>query len=180
MHQMTESCFDIRNKTDRLGIDYALETRNATLANRQYCVDNPKKYPSYGPNFWGLSACDCPEGYDAFGAPGWINDRGVITPTSAVASLPFTPAESTAFALAMRKDHAEAWGKYGFPNGYAPDRSWTGPDVIGIDLGMMMCGIENARTGFVWKLSGSHPVVQRGFRLAGLRAAKADPRLKIP
>ncbi|WP_158409309.1 glucoamylase family protein [Fimbriimonas ginsengisoli] len=180
MHQMTESFYDFRNKRDRLGIDYGVETRNATLGNRQYCIDNPKKMAAYGPTFWGLSACDGPDGYNAFGAPGWVNDEGVVTPTSAVASMPFTPAESQAFAVAMRKDHTEAWGKYGFPNGYCPQRNWVGPDVIGIDLGMMMCGLENARSGFVWKLSNSHPVVQRGFRLAGLRPAKPDPRLRLP
>lgn len=180
MHQMTESFYDFRNQRDGLGIDYGVESKNAALANRQYCIDNPKKMKAYGPNFWGLSACDEPGGYQAFGAPGWINDNGTITPTSAVATLPFTPDLAKSFALAMRRDHPKAWGKYGFPNGYCPQQNWTGPDVLGIDLGMMMCAIENARTGLVWKVSRANPIVDKGFRLAGVKPAKPQDRLLIP
>lgn len=180
MHQMTESFYDFRNQRDGLGIDYGVESRNAAIANRRYCIDNPKKMADYGPTFWGLSACDEPGGYQAFGAPGWINDNGTITPTSAVASIIVTPYLAKQFALAMRRDHPAAWGKYGFPNGICPQQKWTGPDVIGIDLGMMMCAIENSRTGFVWKLSRSNPVVAKGFQLAGIKPSKPSDRLIVP
>ncbi len=169
IHQMSESFFDFRDKRDRLGIDYSVATRNAILANRQYCIDNPRKFEGYGPDFWGLSACDSPDGYRAFGAPGWTDDNGTITPTAAVASLAFTPELAVSFARHMRKEHPQAWGRYGFPNGYNPSRKWVGPDVIGIDLGMMMLAIENHRNGFVWRLTESHSAVQRGFRRLGFR-----------
>ncbi len=169
IHQMSESFFDFRDKRDHLGIDYSVATRNAILANRQYCIDNPQGFEAYGPDFWGLSACDSPDGYRALGAPGWTEDNGTITPTSAVASVPFTPELAVSFAKHMRKAHPQAWGRYGFPNGYNPSRKWVGPDVIGIDLGMMMLAIENHRNGFVWRLTESHPAVQRGFRRLGFQ-----------
>lgn len=169
MHQMSESFYDFKDMRDRGGYDYWVESRNAALGNRAYCIENPKGFKAYGPNFWGLSACDVPNGYDAMGAPGWINDNGTITPTSAVATLPFIPEHALTFAHTMRKEHPQAWGKYGFPNGYNPTEKWVGPDVIGIDLGMMMCAIENARTGFVQKLSASHPAVKLGYERTGLR-----------
>ncbi len=178
MHQMSESFMSFKGVRDGLGYDYSVETRNATLANRQYCIDNPKSMKGYGPNFWGLSACDFPDGYNAFGAPGWINDDGTITPTSAIASLPFTPKESLAAAEALVHDHRSAVGRYGFSNGMNPTRNWNGPDVIGIDLGMMMCGIENYRTGFVNRLSASHPAVKRGMARIGFApSAAGDSRL---
>jgi len=177
MHQMSESFYDFRNMRDPLGIDYGVETTNATLANRLYAIENPQKFKGYGPNFWGLSASDGPDGYNAFGAPGWINDNGTITPTSPIASLPFTPKESTDFANSLYKEYPQYWGRYGFPNGVNPHRDWRGPDVIGIDLGMMLCGIENARNGFVWKLSHSDPIVKRGYQRVGFRKNSAnDPR----
>ena len=40
-------------------------------------------------------------------------------------------------------------------------------NVIGIDLGMALVAIEDARTGFVWRLMARSPVVQRGLRAAG-------------
>ena len=171
IHQMSEGFFSFKGMRDKLGVNYFVNTKNATLANRQYCIDNPKNFKGYGADFWGLSACDHPGGYNAFGAPGWIDDNGTITPTSAVASMPFTPKESLAFAEAMRKNHPTAWGKYGFPNGYNPNQNWIGPDVIGIDLGMMMLGIEAHRTGLIHKLTMSHPAIKRGYERVGLRPA---------
>ena len=173
MHQMSESFYSFRGMRDRRGYSYAVESRNAARGNRAYCVDNPKGMKAYGPDFWGLSACDYPGGYSAFGAPGWIEDGGTITPTSAVAAVQWIPKESTAFAEAMRRDHPEAWGRYGFPNGYDPSANdWVGPDVIGIDLGMMLLGVENHRTGLPMRLSASNPAIREGMRRAGLRPAK--------
>lgn len=168
MHEMSESFYGFKGLRDRGGFNYEIAEKNAALANRAYCIDNPKKFAGYGPNFWGLSACDSPDGYNAFGAPGWINDAGTITPTSAVAAVTVVPRESIDFYESMRKTYPQAWGKYGFPNGFCPAKNWVDPDVIGIDLGMMMCGVENARTGFVWKQSGKSPIVIKGFERAGL------------
>jgi hypothetical protein len=170
IHQMSESFYPFGDMRCRRGFNYWVATRNATLANRQYCIDNPQGFKAYGPNFWGLSACDTPDGYKALGAPGWVEDNGTITPTSAIASLPFTPKESREFAESLYRDHRNAWGRYGFSNGVNPHREWVDPDVIGIDLGMMLAGVENARTGMVWNLSRSHPAIQRGYERMGFRA----------
>lgn len=169
IHQMSESFYSFRGMRDQRGYNYFIASKNAALANRQYCIDNPKQFKAYGENFWGLSACDSPDGYRAFGAPGWIDDNGTITPTSAIAALPFTPKESRALADNLAKNHANGFGRYGFSNGLNPSRDYVDTDVIGIDLGMMMCGIQNARNGMVNKLSASHPMVKRGFSRAGLR-----------
>ncbi|RYG34953.1 hypothetical protein EON81_14125 [bacterium] len=168
MHQMSESFYPFRGMRDRMGIDYWVASRNAARGNREYCIDNPEGFKAYGPNFWGLSACDHPDGYNAFGAPGWIDDNGTITPTSAVATINHTPKEAESFALAMRKDHPDSWGRYGFPNGVNPTKAWNDPDVIGIDLGMMMCALAN-RNGFVQKLSMKAPEIQAGYRAVGFK-----------
>lgn len=173
MHQMSESFYNFRGMRDRQGYSYAVESRNAARANRAYCIENPKRMKAYGSDFWGLSACDFPGGYNAFGAPGWINDDGTITPTSAVASVQWIPREAKSFAEAMRRDHPEAWGRYGFPNGYNPTvKNWVGPDVIGIDLGMMLLAVENYRTGLPMRLSAASPAIREGMRKAGFTEAK--------
>lgn len=171
IHQMSEGFFDFSEMRDRLGISIWVATKNASLANRQYCIDNPGKFKGYGPDFWGISACDTPTGYKALGAPGWTEDDGTITPTSAVATAPYTPENAVAFANHMRKEHPQAWGRYGFPNGYNPSRNWIDPDVIGIDLGMMLLNVENARNGFIHKLTSSHPAIQRGMQRLGFKKA---------
>ena len=171
IHQMSEGFMSFRGYRDELGVNYYVASKNATLANRAYCMDNPKGFKGYGANFWGLSACDHPGGYNAFGAPGWIDDNGTITPTSAVASIQFTPKESVAFIEEMSQKHPKAWGKYGYPNGYNPQQNWIDPDVIGIDLGMMMLGIEAHRTGLIHKLVMGHPAVKEGYAKVGLKPA---------
>lgn len=179
MHEMSEGFYDFRNQRDRLGYDYAIEEQNAALANRAYCIENPKKMKGYGPDFWGLNACDNPDGYGAFGAPGWIEDNGTVCPTGPLAALPAIPKQAMSFATALRRDYPAAWGRYGFPDALNPTRNWIDTDVLGLDLGMMLLAVENARTGFVWRINSANPVIKRGFERAGFRHAKPDPRLRI-
>jgi len=170
MHQMSHVWYDFGKRRDRGGFNYWIATREATLANRAYCIDNPNGFKAYGRHFWGISACDTPDGYRALGTPPSKEDNGTITPTSPIASLEFTPKESLEFVNGFHRDFPRAIGRYGYSNGVNVHRDWYGPDVIGIDLGMMMLGVENYRTKLIHKLSMSHPVVIRGFERAGLRA----------
>lgn len=169
MHQMSHVFMNFKNRRDNFHYDYGKEAEQATRANRQYCINNPRGYAAYGPNFWGLSAGDTPDGYKALGAPGNIVDNGTIIPTSAICAVQDTPIESRATADFLRSNYAYAFGRYGFSNGINPTRNWVGNDVIGIDLGMMMLGIANERDGFAHNLEMSHPVVGKGFRRANLR-----------
>jgi len=180
MHQMSNGFFDFKDYRDPLGFDYFVESRNATLANRQYCIDNPKGFAGYGPDIWGLSACDKPEGYGAQGAPGWIEDNGTLAPAAAVASVMFTPELSIKAAETFQKNYPESYGQYGFVTGLNPAKTWQSPDVIGIDLGQMMLNIENHRDGTPNKWMMGHPAIQRAYRLIGLKKTSEGPSDKRP
>ena len=180
MHQMSNGFFDFKDYRDPLGFDYFVESRNATLGNRQYCIDNPKGFSDYGPDIWGLSACDKPDGYGAQGAPGWIEDNGTLAPAAAVASVMFTPELSMRAAEAFRKKFPESYGQYGFVTGLNPTKKWQSPDVIGIDLGQMMLNIENHRDGLPNKWMMGHPSIQKAFRLIGLKKTREGPSEKRP
>lgn len=167
MHQLSHNFLDFKFKRDHLGWDYWVEARNATLANRKYCMNNPQGFAGYSSSSWGLTACDSPTGYGAFGAPGWINDNGTLAPTCSIASLPFTPNESLVAAKNWKLRYGYAYGRYGFSNGINVSANWRDPDVIGIDLGMMICGYENYLNNFVNDLSAQHPWIQTGMARAG-------------
>lgn len=167
LHQMSHGFINFANQRDSLNYDYWVATYRATKANRQYCITNPKGYAAYGKNFWGLTASDGPDGYDAFGAPGWGSDNGTIAPTCVAASVDYMPSEVASTLQNIRKVYPNSWGKYGFPNAINPHRNYVDPDVIGIDLGMAMCGIENRRDGFVHRQSASHPWIANGLARAG-------------
>ena len=138
-----------------------------TLINRAYCIDNPKGYKGYGEQCWGLTASDGDKGYSAH-CPG--NDRGVITPTAALSSIPYAPEYSL---QAMRYFYEELgdklWGEYGFKDAFNLTADWFAPSYLAIDQGPIIVMIENYRTGLIWKLFMSHPDVQKGLKKLGFK-----------
>ncbi len=179
MHQMSQIFYDFKGKRDRLGIDYWANSRLMTLLQKQYATENPKRFAGYGKNIWGFSACDVPDGYGAQGFPGGYLgdnfDNGTLAAPAALASMMFTPQESMAAANAFYAEHSDAYGRYGFSSGINPSKHWRSDDMIGIDQGQMMLGIENARDGWPNKTFMSSPISQLGMKRAGFRETKEGP-----
>ena len=81
---------DPRGLSDRHADYWRQNTAHARI-NHAHCTLNPHGHRGYGPESWGLTACDGDQGYDAFSPS---NDKGVIAPTAALSSMPYMPAES--------------------------------------------------------------------------------------
>lgn len=177
MHQMPQGFYFLKNRRDRLGYDYWVSSVQATQINRLFCLHLADKRKTYGANVWGLNASDGPGGYQAYGAPEGPED-GTVSPTGAIASLPFTPQLSLAAAQTMYREHGEKlWGRYGFGDAFNVDAGWYDEDVIGIDLGMALVAIENHRSGQIWKLMARHPATARAMKAAGFHVTpEAEPR----
>jgi hypothetical protein len=140
------------------------DTAHARI-NYLYCLNNPKGYYGYSSLCWGLTASDEQNGYSAH-APD--NDKGVITPTAAVSSLPYTPVESMAairFFYYTLGD--KCWGNYGFTDAFNLGSLWFDGDRLAIDQGPEMVMIENYRSGLLWNLFMSCPEVQLGMKNLG-------------
>ena len=155
---------DPRNLKDQYA-DYWEQNVNQSLINWNYCVENPLKYPGYGPSVWGLSASDNPWGYSAQSP---TNDLGVITPTAAISSIPYTPTQSL---NALKTDYYflgdRLWGDYGFYDAFDVKEGWWATSTLAIDQGPIICMIENYRTGLLWKLFMSAPEIQNGLTKLG-------------
>ena len=149
--------------------DYWNVVRNHALSNYQYCVDNPKHYTDYGPDCWGLTASYSVDGYSAH-SPG--NDLGVITPTAALSSFPYTPEQSMAALKGFYARGESIWGKYGFYDAFSPTSGWTLPRYLAIDQCTIVPMIENYRTGLLWRLFMSCPEVQQGLEKLGFTYSK--------
>jgi hypothetical protein len=178
-HQYPQIFVDLRDKNDGL-VDYFWNSKVATLANRQFCIENENQYDTYGPNSWGLTACDGPGGYKVYGGrPATqtpVHD-GTVAPTAAAGSFIFTPEESLATLKNMYKEHhSKLWGKYGFADAYNVNRDWYAEDVIGIDQGPLMLAIENARSGMVWKYFMKNKCIQESLEKIGFK--KGTKKLK--
>jgi hypothetical protein len=158
---------DPRDLEDKYA-NYWQHNQNHVLIDYNYCVENPKKYLGYGPDCWGLTASYSVKGYSAHKPE---NDLGVITPTAALSSMPYTPKESLA---AMRyfyeEQKSKLWGKYGFYDAFSLQASWAPPRYLAIDQGTIVPMIENYRTGLLWNLFMSCPEVKEGLKKLGFKS----------
>ena len=174
-HQYSHVWIDFRDIQDdymrEKGSDYFENSVKATLAQREYAIDNPRGYPNYSADEWGITASDIPDGYRARGAPPAQNDDGTIAPTAAGGSYAFTPELSReALRTFYARYRPSLWGRYGLKDAYNVAAGWTATDYLGIDQGPILLMIENERTGAVWDATTAHPAVQRGLDRAGFRA----------
>lgn len=145
--------------------DYHTQTVNHSLINYKYCITNPNSYYGYSKLCWGLTASDIPNGYSA-SSP--TNDLGVIAPTAAVSSIPYTPAESLqALKFFYYQMGDKLWGQYGFVDAFDLDKIWFANSFLAIDQGPQIGMIENYRTGLLWSLFMSCPEVQAGLTKLG-------------
>jgi hypothetical protein len=155
---------DPRNLSDQYA-NYWEQNRNHTLINRAHCISNPNNYVGYSDECWGLTASDNHEGYSAHSP---TNDLGVITPTAAISSLPFTPDESmAAIRFFYYRLGDRLWGEYGFYDSFNVTEEWTANSYLAIDQGPIIVMIENYRTGLIWDLLMSSPEVQAGLSKLG-------------
>ena len=149
--------------------DYKKQVTNHTKINFEYCRSNPKGWYGYSNLCWGLTASDVPNGYNA-NEPG-NNDIGVITPTAAISSIPFTPVESmNALKFFYYKLGDKLWGQYGFYDAFKLSDPWFASSNLAIDQGPIIVMIENYRTGLLWNLFTSAPEVKAGLLSLGFSA----------
>jgi hypothetical protein len=166
--QYTFMGIDPNGLKDDHGIDYAEQTRNHTLINRAYCIDNPKKFKGYAANCWGLTAGDSYKGYVAHCPQ---EDLGVIQPTAALSSLPYTPEYSMQALKHFYYDlGSRIWGPFGFADGFSESRNWFAKTHLAIDEGPIVVMIENYRSALIWRLFMNIPDVQNGLKKLGFQS----------
>jgi len=156
---------DPRGLSDTYCSDYFIQNKNHTLINQAYCIRNPNRFVGYSDENWGLTASDNQTGYSAHSP---TNDRGVITPTAALSSFPYTPDESMkALKFFYYTLGDRLWGQYGFYDAFNVTQNWTANSYLAIDQGPIIVMIENYRTGLLWDLFMSAPEVEDGLAELG-------------
>ncbi len=200
-HQYSHVWIDFRDIQDQYmrerGIDYFLNSRRATLAQRDYAIDNPMKWKDYSENVWGLTASD--------GRRTPASNTGASSASSAI-----TPHAAPACAKFRRRHHRAVGGhlldrvrpevvisateemhkrygdflysSYGFLDSFnpsfnydiplktgrmVPDRGWVASDYIAIDQGPILAMIANYQNEFVWNVMKKNPYIRAGLERAG-------------
>ncbi len=173
-YQFSHAWFDFSLYVDAHGFDWFKNTRNATLANRQWCIDHQNEFKTFNENSWGLTACDHPKGYAAFGpeplgwdcieAPHRVN--GTVAPNAPCGSVPFAPKECIDALNEMYHLHPKLWGEYGFKDSYnLENESWYCDNYLGLDKGISLLAIDNYLHGTTWKYYMQHPTIQKAIKV---------------
>lgn len=149
--------------------DYWTQVVNHSKINHAYCKDNPKSYFGYSGQCWGLTASDSNNGYNAHSP---TNDLGVISPTAALSSLPYTPEQSID---AMKYFYYilgdKTFKEYGFIDAFNLHNLWFADSFLAIDQGPIIVMIENYRTGLIWKLLIKSDDVRSGLTKLGFHSS---------
>jgi hypothetical protein len=136
-HQYSHLWVDFRGIRDPWlrahDLDLFENSRRATRAQRNYAIANPGQWAAYGPDCWGLTACDGPGdfktvvdgrereffGYAARGPD--RRDDGTLAPTAIASSVAFEPElVSSGLAAMKRRFGAAIYGQYGFLDAFNP------------------------------------------------------------
>ena len=156
--------FDPHALHDRYTSSYFENNRDIALINRAYCIANPKHFPGYGANAWGLTASDGPHGYVPH-APDDNNDTGTLTLTGALSSFPYTPEASMEALKHYYRDLGDQlWDIYGPRDAVNPKEDWISPIYMGLNQAPIVVMVENYRTGLVWKQFMANPEIGEMLR----------------
>ena len=161
--------------SDKTVKNYFDLNRNHVLIDYNYILNNPKNWKGYGKNYWGLTASytrnsDGSTGYTAHSPD---NDTGIISPTAALSSFPYTPKESMDFLRYIYTEKPEFIGVAGpYDATSIHYDNWFTPRYLAIDQGTISPMIENYRTGLLWKLFMNATDIQQGLKKLSFKSEK--------
>ena len=144
--------------------DYWKLNKNHALIHYNHSISNPSNHKGYNDECWGFTSSYSIEGYAAH-KPDY--DLGVISPTAALSSMPYTPNESMKFLRFMYEEQDSLIGKYGPYDAFSFEHEWYLPRYLAIDQGPIPVMIENYRTGLLWDLFMKNKEVLNGLKKLG-------------
>ena len=151
--------------------DYWNLNVNHAKIHHAHCSINPYSYKGYSENCWGLTSSYSMKGYYTHKPTA---DLGVITPTAALSSMPYTPYESIQFLEHLYNNHRNLIGEYGPYDAFSLQSNWHLPRYLAIDQLPISVMIENYRSGLLWELFMSAPEIQKAIDHIGMTYEKIE------
>jgi hypothetical protein len=168
-YQFSHAWIDFRGYTDKEGVNWFDNSTEASMAQVNFATAEEQHYKTLGPNSWGLTACDGPNGYNGlYGAPpsGYDNKAhfidDTVPPSGAIGSIIFLPQQAQ---QAMRHYYSfgQLKGQYGFKDAYNLSNNWFDTDVIGIDKGISLLMLANYQNDIVYKIMMKNINILKGL-----------------
>ncbi len=164
--------------------NYFESSVNAVRACRQYCLVMSEIYPGYGPFTWGLGAAENIENtYKIFGFPPGspqAKTEGTVVPYAIGGSTFLIPEIAIPSLRHIYDHHHYTWGKYGFADSFHPEKEEASDNVLGLDQGTILLGIENYLTNLPHRLVMKNPAIQRAFNKIGFTPEKQTSVKTLP
>ena len=190
-HLFSHAWIDFRGIHDEFmreaGSDYFRNTCGAIEVHREYCAHNPHGFVGYGRNCWGITAGEGPSspqlrlngrqrsffGYMSRGAP-YGPDDGTIAPWVMLATLPFDAEAAIEGIRHLLQAYPQVCSQDRLSSGFNPTlagdgRGWVSEGWYGLDQGLLVLMIQNARDGSIWKLLQGCRYVRAGLQHAGFK-----------
>ena len=159
--------FDPRHMADA-NAWYWRQNLSHAMLNRHYCLyEAPQEY-AYGPGLWGLTACYGAGSRPNYSARSPYGDDGVLAPTAALSSFPYTPFYSAQVLVSLDALGSLCAGEFGFADAYRPSERVAEKRHLAIDQGPVVVMMENYRSGLIWKLFMKNERVQHALERAGI------------
>ena len=165
---------DPRGLTDEY-VNYGDATKNHAKIMHQYAIANPKNWTGYSAKNWGLTASYSrnSDGTTGYSAHQPTNDLGVISPTAAISSMPYTPTESMNYLRFLYNDNYSKYiGVAGPYDAYSVHFNWLTPRYLAIDQGPISPMIENHKSAFLWNLFMNAPDIKQGLIKLGFHSTQ--------
>ncbi len=151
--------------------DYWKLLENHAKIHHKHSIENPHKYKGYGDSIWGLTSSYSVKGYKGHRPD---KDLGIISPTAALSSFPYTPKASMKMLKKLYKNHDSLIGKYGPYDAFSFEHNWYTIRYLAIDQGPISVMIENYRSGMIWHLFMKNEDVQKGLDKLGFTYKKSE------
>lgn len=168
-YQFSQAWIDFRGYRDAEDVNWFENSVAASQAQVDFAIENDDEYETLGPDAWGLTASDGPEGYNGlYGAPPsgfdnishFIDDT--IPPAGAIGSIIFVP-EAAEQAMLNYYGIEELKGEYGFQDAYNLTEDWYASDVIGIDKGISLLMLANYQNDAVYQILMENEQILNGL-----------------
>jgi hypothetical protein len=188
-HYFSQAWIDFRDIHDEFmrgtDNDYYRNTQRTIAVHREYADRNPRGFVGYCRNFWGITAGEGPDGVgnDAHGTPftlyGYMSrgapygpDDGTISPWAMLAALPFERDVAMAGIRHALACYPQICPNDRFVSGFNPSitvdgQPWISPGWFGLDQGITLLLLENARSELIWRLLRGSPIIREGLQRAG-------------
>ena len=158
-------------------VSYWDAAKNHTQIVHEFCNQNPNKFNGYGENCWGLTASysrnnDGSIGYVAHHP---TEDKGVISPTAALSSIPFTPIKSFQFLRFLYEETLDKYiGIAGPYDAFSPHSHWITRRYLASDQGTIGPMMENYKTQLFWNLFMNAPEIRNGLKYLGFSSSQHE------